>query len=80
MKQTTKKINSPLDALTAYLKDDATAAPKETTSNIQNKIILEKIQPENIVNWKFSDRPSNELGNIEELGRDILQNGQIHPV
>ena len=39
-----------------------------------------EIPTDNIIRWKFKDRPENELGDIESLAKDIEANGQIQPV
>ncbi len=40
---------------------------------------VEEINPEKIINWKFHDRPSSELGDIESLANDLAQVGQQQP-
>lgn len=53
----------------------------ETLKNkIKNKKSILKLNPENCINWKYSDRNEFELGNIQELADDIKRNGQIQPI
>lgn len=43
----------------------------------KNQII--EINPEECVLWKHKDRDESDLGNIEELAKDIAANGQVVP-
>jgi len=48
-------------------------------STLTNSNIID-IDPTKCCNWKYADRNSFELGNIEELAEDIKLNGQLQPV
>lgn len=47
-------------------------------SSEKGKII--SIPHDKCINWKYSDRNTFELGNIEALAEDIQSNGQIQPI
>src|SRR4051812_20437328 len=51
-----------------------------TIPNFDNEIIqVHLVDPDNIVNWKYSDRPEFELGNIEALANEFTTIGQQQP-
>ena len=45
---------------------------------ITSESVIE-IQPDACILWEYKDRLSCDLGNIEELAKDILENGQAQP-
>ena len=47
------------------------------TQTLEN-VVLE-VEPKKIRNWKFHDRPLNELGNISSLAKEFLSIGQQIP-
>lgn len=49
----------------------------EQPSNLNTVI---KVSPDMIGNWEYRDRQAFELGDIEELAKDILVNGQVQPI
>ncbi len=66
---------SEINSTSNTILDKTTHYSKEPQGN---KAVL-KINPNYISNWKYNDRPESELGDINELSKDILQNGQIQP-
>lgn len=50
----------------------------ENSKNAANKEIL-NIHPSKIRNWQFHDRPENELGDIENLAKELMEIGQQQP-
>lgn len=59
------------------LKEKINSLEKELVDKSNQDII--EINPRHCKNWKYADRNSFELGNIEELAEDIKQNGQLQP-
>jgi ParB family chromosome partitioning protein len=68
-----KKSLTPLQAMTQ--------SSYSTDSNFvdfcTDKII--EISPKLLQNWKYSDRPAFELGDIEDLATDLKTTGQLQP-
>src|ERR1700677_436970 len=53
--------------------DGTSLTTPETSTDAQD------INDENVINWCLSDRPSNELGDIDSLAADLLNVGQQQP-
>ncbi len=51
--------------------------PLTNSPELSNKVI--KISPQDCILWKFKDRTSCDLGNIDQLAEDIKLNGQSQP-
>lgn len=66
MRDDSLKIDSKKNRLDSYI------------SNHKINTLLD-IDPENIINWKFHDRPSNELGDIDSLAKEFISIGQQQP-
>jgi len=49
------------------------------TDNPSNKEYIQLINPNDISNWKFNDRPESELGDLNALANDMKINGQQQP-
>jgi ParB family chromosome partitioning protein len=47
--------------------------------DINNENIIKLLNADDIINWCLSDRPSNELGDIDSLAADFLSVGQQQP-
>jgi ParB family chromosome partitioning protein len=60
------------------LKDKIDTLEKKLATKDDSSII--EIDPKICRNWKYADRNSFELGSIEDLAKDIMQNGQLQPV
>jgi ParB family chromosome partitioning protein len=50
----------------------------ETRSNMQATLL--HINPEDCIVWRFSDRPSDELGDIDALAQSLKEHGQQEPI
>jgi ParB family chromosome partitioning protein len=67
--------------------DDVIQTLNTETQNSHNVSDLESstfqtiisIDPIKICNWELSDRPENELGDLEALAKDLKENGQQQP-
>ncbi len=44
-----------------------------------NSLNVIEIDPNEIINWEFHDRPASELGDIESLAKDLINLGQQQP-
>ena len=80
-----KKWSDPIDKLlladekARNIKESASLeeVPLQNKKNNSNAII--DIDPENIIPWKYKDRPQNELGDIDLLAKKLLEIGQQQP-
>lgn len=68
---------TPLQALTLQTQNDNPLSFDVLPSNEQE--VVHSVDPSIISNWSYHDRPENELGDLDELARDMLENGQIQP-
>jgi ParB family chromosome partitioning protein len=68
---------SPLQALTLQTQNEASFTFDVLTAN-ENEVV-HSVDPSIINNWSYHDRPDNELGDLDELARDMLEHGQIQP-
>ena len=59
-----------------YLLYDELIKNKELNHDIQNILLL---NPYEIINWKYHDRPTSELGDIDSLANEFKKIGQIVP-
>lgn len=59
------------------LKDQIKSLESQLLNNSSKNII--EVDPRLCRNWRYADRNTFELGNIEELAEDIKQNGQLQP-
>ncbi|MDC0535851.1 ParB/RepB/Spo0J family partition protein [Francisellaceae bacterium] len=50
--------------------------PPKTSDTLKPGSTIHDINPEQIRNWVFSDRPEPELGDIASLAKDMKENGQ----
>lgn len=53
-------------------------AEQGTQHTMSNQLI--EIEPEDCILWRFSDRPSDELGDIESLAQSMKEHGQQEPI
>ena len=51
----------------------------QTEESPKGAIKVYDINPENVENWQFHDRPKSELGNVDALAEEFLQIGQQQP-
>ncbi len=63
---------SPLQAMTMEI-----LSKKESIQ--VNKDQIQLVDPNDIYNWHFHDRPENEMGDIDALAKSMKINGQIEP-
>lgn len=68
---------TPLQALTLQTQNDTKMSFDVLSPNEQE--LIHTVDPNNITNWSYHDRPDNELGDLDQLARDMLENGQIQP-
>ncbi len=95
MKAKEKQIASVLSSFNRNDKDDwESIATEQHEENLElEKKVIELsldlknkeesvlyIDPDNIKNWKYSDRNAFEMGDIEGLAEDITANGQLQPI
>ena len=82
--KTTKTLSGALNVLDALSKhkniNDYICNQKNNDSAPEiNEYIIREINPYDIVRWKYKDRPSNELGDIESLSDEFKKIGQQQP-
>ena len=86
--KTKLKPLSPLQAMTQHSQNDLLPSeiPKDSflqnlspnnIHNSENLVIL--VEPSQICNWKYHDRPLTELGDIDEFAAELKNNGQLQP-
>jgi len=54
-------------------------APEQANNHKITDLTIIEIDPTNIVNWKFHDRPESELGDLENLAKEFISIGQQQP-
>jgi ParB family transcriptional regulator, chromosome partitioning protein len=59
--------------------DEENASISQSTPHSNNENLILEIPTIEIKNWKFHDRPENELGNIQDLAREFVEIGQQQP-
>ena len=75
------KENKSSDSTKKDKAKETQSATKKTTSTIESTdSSVDEVETKDIIRWKYKDRPENELGDIENLAKDIKTNGQIQPV
>ena len=62
--------------------DGTSLTTPETSTDAQDindENVIKLLNPDDVINWCLSDRPSNELGDIDSLAADLLNVGQQQP-
>ncbi len=59
--------------------DAAKEVPEPSSNHKINDLTIVEIDPNNIVNWEFHDRPESELGDLENLAKEFTSIGQQQP-
>jgi ParB family chromosome partitioning protein len=69
-----------VQALTMDKNKITNISAQETTTETKKSVEqIETVNPRNICNWQFHDRPETELGDIQGLANDFLSIGQQQP-
>lgn len=73
--------STELDTMNAYSKAFTKEFMPHLTS--KNETVLNQLislDPNDCILWRFSDRPSDELGDIDSLARSLKEHGQQEPI